>query len=401
MKNRYLICLLLITSGAINAQTNTFPATGNVGIGTTSPTDILTVAGQIKSGAILMTGWSNSPYSNSTWLRGANGVGVFLTNENVTRWAGLQADGSFDVSSSKFFVDAATGYSGFNTKTPTHQLFVNGGSKTNSMYIGSSSNFIDRSGNGDNIYIRQPMQTSGGWWGMNVAIQGPLSGHTAPFYPVRYLSDENSDGLDDTEHFFIDKYGGGFFRGNIGLGTTNPMDKIHIDGVDAGVRIGGSIRSRMNLYTGNQNGWQIEVSDANGNQFAGDLGFTESGVAAGRLVLKKGGNIGIGLLDPTERLSVNGNVRAKKVIVTQAGWPDYVFDTSYSLRSLSEVEAFIAKNKHLPDMPSARDVEEKGISVGDNQALLLKKIEELTLYLIELKKENTDLKKRIDKLENK
>ena len=401
MKNKYLTSLLLFAVSITNAQTNTFPATGNVGIGTTSPTDILTVAGQIKSGAILMTGWSNSPYSNSTWLRGASGVGVFLTNENVTRWAGLQADGSFDVSSGKFFVDAATGFSGFNSKTPTQLLFVNGGSKTNSMYVGSSSNFSDRSGNGDNIYIRQPLQTAGGWWGMHVAIQGPISGHTAVFNPIRYMSDENSDGVEETEHFFINKYGGGFFRGNIGLGTTNPLDKIHIDGVDAGVRIGGSIRSRMNLYTGNQNGWQIEVADADGNQYAGDLGFTESGVASGRLVLKKGGNVGIGLLNPTEKLSVNGNVKAKKVIVSQTGWPDYVFDTSYSLRSLSEVETYIRKNKRLPEVPSAAEVEEKGVSVGDNQALLLKKIEELTLYLIEIKNENAALKKRIDKLENK
>lgn len=113
------------------------------------------------------------------------------------------------------------------------------------------------------------------------------------------------------------------------------------------------------------------------------------------------GKIGIGTTTPSEKLSVNGNVRAKKVIVSQTGWPDYVFDSSYKIKPLSEVEEFIKANKRLPEMPSARDVEEKGISVGDNQALLLKKIEELTLYLIEIKKENANLKSRIDKLENK
>jgi hypothetical protein len=65
------------------------------------------------------------------------------------------------------------------------------------------------------------------------------------------------------------------------------------------------------------------------------------------------------------------------------GWSDYVFNDDYKLRSLSSLESFIKQNKHLPEVPSAKEVEEKGISVGDNQALLLKKIEELTLYVIE------------------
>jgi len=118
------------------------------------------------------------------------------------------------------------------------------------------------------------------------------------------------------------------------------------------------------------------------------------------MTLNHFGNVGIGTTTPSEKFAVNGNIKAKKIIVSQTGWPDYVFDASYSLRSLSEVEKFIAKNKRLPDMPSAKEVEKKGISVGDNQALLLKKIEELTLYLIEqdkkinyLMEENIKLKK--------
>jgi hypothetical protein len=100
-------------------------------------------------------------------------------------------------------------------------------------------------------------------------------------------------------------------------------------------------------------------------------------------------------------LSVNGNIKTKKIIVSQTGWPDYVFDSSYALRSLSEVEKFIAKNKHLPDMPSAKEVEEKGISVGENQALLLKKIEELTLHLIRQDKLLEKQAKQISDLQKK
>jgi hypothetical protein len=103
----------------------------------------------------------------------------------------------------------------------------------------------------------------------------------------------------------------------------------------------------------------------------------------------------------TDAIQVNGSIKAKKLTITQTSWPDYVFDSSYTLRSLIEVEKFIQHNKHLPEMPSAKEVEEKGINLGDNQTLLLKKIEELTLYMIDLKKENMEHRKLIQQLSQK
>jgi hypothetical protein len=121
-----------------------------------------------------------------------------------------------------------------------------------------------------------------------------------------------------------------------------------------------------------------------------------------RLRISADGNVGIGTNNPTEKLSVNGNIITKKVRVTQTGWADYVFDKDYELPSLREVEEFIKQHKHLPEVPTAKEVQEKGVDVGDTQVLLLKKIEELTLYLIEvdkkleqLKAENKELKKKI------
>ncbi len=93
---------------------------------------------------------------------------------------------------------------------------------------------------------------------------------------------------------------------------------------------------------------------------------------------------------------MNGNIYAKKLKITQAGWPDFVFDSSYHLRPLKEVETFIQKNKHLPELPSANEVERKGIDVGDNQAVLLKKVEELTLYAIEQNKKQEAQQKTIE-----
>ena len=94
------------------------------------------------------------------------------------------------------------------------------------------------------------------------------------------------------------------------------------------------------------------------------------------------------------KLLVYGNMYAQKLTV-KASWADYVFNSGYNLRPLSEVENYISKYKHLPDVPSAKQIEEKGVSVGDNQAILLKKIEELTLYLIEQDKKITRLEEQV------
>ena len=116
-----------------------------------------------------------------------------------------------------------------------------------------------------------------------------------------------------------------------------------------------------------------------------------------------GGNVGIGTTDPKGyKLAVAGKTVTEEVVVKlQANWPDYVFDSEYKLLSLSEVEQYIKANKHLPEVPSALQIRENGLSVGEMNTLLLKKVEELTLHLIELKKENDSLKYRVEIIENK
>jgi hypothetical protein len=84
-------------------------------------------------------------------------------------------------------------------------------------------------------------------------------------------------------------------------------------------------------------------------------------------------------------------VRAKEVIV-DTGWSDYVFDEGYKLKALSETEAFVKAEKHLPGIPSAQQVSENGISIGEMQAKLLAKIEELTLHVISQSKELASLR---------
>jgi len=120
------------------------------------------------------------------------------------------------------------------------------------------------------------------------------------------------------------------------------------------------------------------------------------------------GNVGIGTATPTEKLSVKGKVRAQEVKVEMANWADFVFAKDYVLPTLQETEKHIKEKGHLPGIPSAAEVEENGIELGDMNKKLLQKIEELTLYLIEkdkevkkIKQDNEDYRKRLEILEIK
>ena len=122
------------------------------------------------------------------------------------------------------------------------------------------------------------------------------------------------------------------------------------------------------------------------------------------------GNVGIGTSTPDSKLTVNGTIHSKEVKVDMNGWSDFVFKKEYNLPTLEEVEKHIAEKGYLENIPSEKEVLENGISLGEMNAKLLQKIEELTLYSIEqnkeinlLKKENELLKlfsQRLAKIEN-
>jgi len=116
------------------------------------------------------------------------------------------------------------------------------------------------------------------------------------------------------------------------------------------------------------------------------------------LYAMSGGNVGIGTNKPSEKLSVNGKIRAHEIKVETANWPDYVFKEDYPLPTLKETEKHIKENGHLQGIPSAAVVKTNGIDLGEMNAKLLQKIEELTLYLIQNKKETDLFKNTIEEL---
>ncbi len=144
-------------------------------------------------------------------------------------------------------------------------------------------------------------------------------------------------------------------------------------------RFYGQLNSSIDFYRG-------------GNTTGGHIRFTTSN-GTERMRIDNQGRVGIGTDSAAHKLEVNGTIRAKEIIVEALPWPDYVFEDGYALPSLEETRQHILQHKRLPGMPSAEDVAEKGLTVGENQRLLLQKIEELTLHVIALE-ERLDEKDR-------
>jgi hypothetical protein len=174
---------------------------------------------------------------------------------------------------------------------------------------------------------------------------------------------------------------------NVGIGTSNPLQRFTVQASGIGITQEGGAGGPQIGFFASLGGAYLQTH----NNF--DLLFSTNNGSAQMILQKATGNVGIGTSNPTYKLSVNGNVRAKEVVV-ETGWADYVFDENYKLKDLSEVEKFIQQYKHLPNIPSATEIETKGLNLGEVQKKMMEKIEELTLYVIELKKEIELLKEK-------
>lgn len=274
---------------------------------------------------------------------------------------------------------------GIGISVPTERLHINKGA----LKIGNSSAAADRSINmlkiGDGSYIQ-----IGEWE------------------------------ADDMLSFKANKYN--FTNGNVGIGTNNPQYKLDVNGTMYLHTIdwdGGFARSYLQwechkLVMGVRNGFYAHtlVDIIPGGSNEGEL-FSQLSLYQAHSPSNKEetirlnsiasswintiGNIGIGTTEPLYKLDVRGTIRADEILVNIVSGADFVFDPSYKLRSLSEVDNYIQQHQHLPEIPSAEEMQTNGVNINELQIQLLQKIEELTLYIIQQEQRIQELENQIAK----
>jgi len=319
-------------------------------------------------------------------------VEVFSSNNNTDSLV-IDANGDLHLANDRVFIERSIGRVGIGTTTPTADLDIR--TTRGNIWLTDTD---DPDANG--VVHR---------WEIN-ANDDSLS-----------FTDITGSGDHDIVFFFANAPSRSFViapNGNIGLKTLSPQGNLHIFG-----------EANKDVFNGigpdpTANGTALNFGYS-GNSFGLGSGFFNVRPAPGavapnpslrfatanqqRLIITNLGRVGIGTLNPSQALEVQGNIRANGSFLsngTTLNVPDSVFEPNYQLRPLPELQAYITREKHLPDIPSAQEIREQGVNLSALQMQLLKKVEELTLYAIEqaqenhaLRAENAQLQERVAAIE--
>jgi trimeric autotransporter adhesin len=406
-----------ITNSAWGLSGNSGTTASNF-IGTTDAKNLVFKANNTQSGIIDISK-GNTSFGENALLPTNTGNGHTAVGTGALR---LLASGYSNTAIGSLSLKSATGGTG-NTAIGTNafQTMIGGTSNTaigldadvldggtwltNATVIGAGARVATSNslvlGNNANVGIGTSSPTKKlHLYGTNPSLF--IEGDVNSYYPELRIKSQIGEG-------FVDNYGPASYATGMFLNTKSIQNAL----VGIGAAKTGNVAytndptlvSFRVISTPNQTNDIFKVIQ----NTATTLGFFTE---ANALVVNKDGKVLLGDmtgidLNPTtftHKLAVNGSAIFTKAVVRLTNtWPDFVFEKNYKLPTLAEVEAYIAKHKHLKDVPSAEEVKEKGIDLGDNQTILLKKVEELTLYMIELNKkvealakENEELKKKVN-----
>ncbi|MFI5148198.1 MAG: hypothetical protein ACHQRM_00580 [Bacteroidia bacterium] len=429
-----LAALGICSSPVVKAQnSNPWPISSPVGIGTALPAagTVLQVVGKPRfdvattgagGGRFFFDRPNNSQYecllsfgtggtSTYDWVQGTPYMGVANSDYVFAGWTAgrvmtvLQASGNLGIGS--------TG----PAEAPTAKLQV-GGDFLVSATGTSGAAYIQHTASG-NSSATNPEFT---WYGNT---------NTGTFHPGSNMLAFSNNGVEAM------RIGNGT-NPFVGIGITNPTQMLHMN--NGAILLQGNVSGlggpqiliggTAGVQTYGQYGMEYETAAMAGAPNGG-LNFWKPYLSTGVntnniLFLSDNGMVGINTPNPTAQLTVNGTTligdpavvtslpagyklyvqtgilteKVKVALNASSDWSDYVFEKSYKLRSLEDVKSFVEKNKHLPGVPSASELmEQGGFDIGKMDAKLLEKIEELTLYSVQLKEENKALSDRLAKLE--
>lgn len=422
MKKLTLLIMVVVTSQAANAQTLYVDdgtagiadsQNANVGVATDNPTENLHVAGTVGVGKMvdradagLRIEYVDGGSGTTTFRHGRWGGHVYFTRnsslgDRTQFYFGGSQHHTMDIydnnnnvavrltSGGKSFLNG--GHFGIGTVDPQFKLDIKG--RDLLLNNNSSSIHLRTDGNG-NAFINNMNNFVGNGSTTNGYLA--LTGQSMLRFNVGNAGSSGSEKMRITD-------------AGIGIGTTDPLATFQVantTGFDLGDTPNGQdhiLFSGPDPGTGGYFGgltWQVgsrrrasiaATREHTDDDFVGLAFFTQGangpGPVAESMRITHSGNVGIGTSAPDEKLTVKGKIHAEEVrIDLSVPGPDYVFEKDYPLPSLDEVAKYIDEHKHLPEVPSAGEMEEEGVNLGEMEMVLLRKIEELTLYVIEQNK---------------
>lgn len=312
---------------------------------------------------------------------------------NGSAWTELGSGGGLWLANATHIYNSNSGNVGIGTTTPSYDLHIRRANPSIGLFDEDDNAFSGSlEGDSTNLVInayRKPVGFSN--QAGDVVLQVSQSG------PLGIFATAGNVGIGTSSPTGKLHVG----SGNVMIGSGTPATKLHIQGNSGELlRLDGSSPQINFITDGNNYGFINMTGD---DMKIGTLAANNNGKfivrtnGGDRLQVDEAGNVCIGTATPASgyRLSINGKAICTELKVQlSANWPDYVFTASHKKLSLAELEAFIARNRHLPNIPAAAHLQRSGLDVGEMQRLQMEKIEELTLYIIELKKEIDGLKNK-------